>query len=284
MKIIDAHLHFSKCDSFDESALAAGHRNETDSLKAAFDECGIVLGIAMGEMGGERIDGVATPRLPNREQPPFLVHCAGLESCELSAKTMDRSLELFDAEFRKPECVGLKLYPGYNPVPLNDPLHDPYFELAKLHDLPVVIHTGELAGTRGLLKYSHPLNVDELAVKHPDVRFVMAHYGNPWIVDATAVAQKNPNVCLDLSGLAEGCSTTEEFLNRFHGHMEFIRHWLVYLNNFEKVMYGSDWPLINIPCYVGVIRSLIPEEYREQVFFRNACRIFPKAGERFRNL
>ena len=32
MKIIDAHLHFSKCDSFDESALAAGHRNETDSL------------------------------------------------------------------------------------------------------------------------------------------------------------------------------------------------------------------------------------------------------------
>ena len=47
-------------------------------------------------------------------------------------------------------------------------------------------------------------------------------------------------------------------------------------------MYGSDWPLINIPCYVGVIRSLIPEEFREQVFFENACRIFPKVGARLK--
>lgn len=282
MKIIDAHLHFSKCEGFDEVARVAGHCNEAENLKAAFDECGIVLGIAMGEMGGERIEGVATPRLPNCPQPPFLVHCAGLESCELSRETLDRSLELFDAEFRKPDSVGLKLYPGYNPVPLNDPLHEPYFALAAKYDLPVVIHTGELAGTRGLLRFSHPLNVDELAVKHPENRFVMAHYGNPWIVDATAVAQKNPNVYLDLSGLAEGNYTTDAYLKKFHGHMEHICHWLEYLDDFSKVMYGSDWPLINIPCYVGVIRSLIPEEFREQVFFENACRIFPKVGARLK--
>ncbi len=281
MRIIDAHLHFSKCDGFDELALSAGHRNDAESLKSAFDECGVVLAIAMGERGGERIEGVATPARPDNELPPFMVYCAGLHSRDLSSKTMDRSLELFDAEFRKPECVGLKLYPGYNPIPLTDPLHEPYFELAAKHDIPIVIHTGELAGNRGLLKYSHPLNVDELAVKHPDNRFVMAHYGNPWIIDATAVAQKNPNVFIDLSGLAEGNYTTEEFLNKFHGHIDYIRQWLVYLNRYDKVMYGTDWPLINIPCYIGVIKSLIPEEFQNMVFFDNACRVFRKIKAEF---
>ncbi len=283
MNIIDAHLHFSSCEGFDRSAEAAGHRNTAESLKAAFDARSIVLGIVMGEMGGERIDGTAAPRRPNRPLPTFLVYCAGLESRELNAKTLDRSLELFDAEFRKPDCVGLKLYPGYNPLPLNDPLLEPFLELAEHYDLPVVIHTGELAGTHGLLKYSHPLTVDELAVRHPGLRFVMAHYGNPWIVDATAVAQKNPNVYLDLSGFAEGNYTPEEFLAKYRLHMDYVRQWLVYLDNYSKVLYGTDWPLINIPCYVDVIRTLIPEEFQEQVFFSNACRVFPKAEAHLRN-
>ena len=282
MKIIDAHLHFSVCEGFDCSAEAAGHRNTAESLKGAFAARSIVLGIVMGEMGGERIDGVATPRLPNRPLPDFLVFCAGLESRELDPQTLDRSLELFETEFRKPDCVGLKLYPGYNTVPLNDPLHAPFLELAEQYDLPVVIHTGELAGTHGLLKFSHPLNVDELAVRHPDLRIVMAHYGNPWIVDATAVAQKNPNVYLDLSGFAEGNYTSQEFLKKYRLHLDYVRQWLVYLDHYEKVLYGSDWPLINIPSYVDGMQTLVPEEFREQVFFSNACRVFPKAAEHLR--
>ena len=145
-----------------------------------------------------------------------------------------------------------------------------------------MIHTGELAGTHGLLKFSHPLNVDELAVRHPDLRIVMAHYGNPWIVDATAVAQKNPNVYLDLSGFAEGNYTSQEFLKKYRLHLDYVRQWLVYLDHYEKVLYGSDWPLINIPSYVDGMQTLVPEEFREQVFFSNACRVFPKAAEHLR--
>ena len=283
MKIIDAHLHFSRCDHFDAIAAAAGHVNSAAHLEEVFLRENIVLAVAMGEMGGRREEGVCTPRLPNfsgmsgsGKLPSSLAFCAGVESAEIVPETLDRSLELYAECLKKKQCIGLKFYPGYNTVSLNDPRHDPYFELAERFDVPVVIHTGELAGNHGLLKYSHPLTVDEVACRFPRVRFVMAHYGNPWIVDATAVAAKDPNVFIDLSGLAEGNFTVEGFQSHFRGHLEQLRTWLVYLDSWDKVMYGSDWPLVNIPAYIGVIRSLVPEEFREAVFFENACRVFPK--------
>ena len=286
MKIIDAHFHYSKCGHFDRIAEAAGHVNSGAHLAEVYRRENIVLGIAMGEMGGERIKGVCTPRLPNftgMTEPgatcPPLAWCAGVESEEIRSETLSRSLELYAKALEDPHCVGLKFYPGYNEISLTDPRHDPYFDLAGRFDVPVVIHTGELSGHRGLLKYSHPLNVDEIACRFPKVRFVMAHYGNPWIVDATAVAMKNPNVYLDLSGLAEGNFTPEGFRAKFHGHLEQLRTWLAYLNDWDKVMYGSDWPLVNIPAYIEVIRGLVPEEYQEAVFSGNACRVFPKAGK-----
>ena len=278
MKIIDAHFHFSKCDHFDQIAAAAGHENTAEHLESTYRQTGIVLGIAMGEMGGRRIEGVCTPRMPGMTQPypSTVAWCAGIESAEISGDTLKQSLALFEEALKDRQCVGLKLYPGYNTVSLNDPRHDPYYELAERFDVPVVIHTGELSGHHGLLKYSHPLAVDEAAVRFPRVRFVMAHYGNPWIVDATAVAAKNPNVFLDLSGLAEGNFTSDWYQDHFRGHLEYIRNWLVYLNDWDKVMYGSDWPLVNISAYVEVIRNLIPEDVWEKVFFANACRVFPK--------
>src|SRR5436305_1360084 len=45
---------------------------------------------------------------------------------------------------------------------------------------------------------------EEMAVDHPNVRFVIAHVGNPWMADAAAVVYKNVNVWADLSGLVVG--------------------------------------------------------------------------------
>ena len=45
-----------------------------------------------------------------------------------------------------------------------------------------------------------------------DVQFVMCHFGNPWLMDAAAVVEKNENVAADLSGLLEGKFDIPEFL------------------------------------------------------------------------
>ena len=51
------------------------------------------------------------------------------------------------------------------------------------------------------------------------------------------------------------------------------------MGDYSRVMYGSDWPLVNIPLYIRMIGYIIPEEHYEKVFYENALRIFPKIKE-----
>ena len=69
---------------------------------------------------------------------------------------------------------------------------------------------GQTAGSRAYLKYSHPLTLDEAAVRHPDVNFVMCHFGNPWLLDAAAV-EKNENVMTDPPAFWRGRSISRSF-------------------------------------------------------------------------
>ena len=48
--------------------------------------------------------------------------------------------------------------------------------------MPVFFHTGDTYSPEAKLKFAHPLGVDEVAVDHPDVKFVLCHLGNPWTV------------------------------------------------------------------------------------------------------
>ena len=144
-------------------------------------------------------------------------------------------------------CCGIKLYPGYNHVYIYDSVYDPVYELAKRYDKPVAVHTGLTATANALLKYSHPLTLDEAAVKYPDVQFVMCHIGNPFLQDAIAVLEKNRNVAVDLSALLEGkIHDMNGFLKAKEGYISMLRDWLCYLNRYASVMFGTDWLLPKI--------------------------------------
>lgn len=286
MKIIDVHIHFSKHEGFTEIAREAGHENDAVHMREVFRENNIVMGIVMGAGVSENVPGICNPGLfdmfggvpgsENYEWQDFISYCCGVDSESITPENTEASLEAFERHLQRKECVGIKMYPGYNYVYLDDSRHDPFYDLARSYDVPVVIHTGDTAGTRGRLKYSHPLTVDDVAMKFPETRFVVAHCGNPWIIDAIEVTAKNPNVNIDLSGLAEGYFTSAWYCEHFKGYLEHLRTWLTYLDNYEKVMYGSDWPLVNVKSYAEVIASVIPGEHMENVFYRNALNVFPK--------
>ena len=169
--------------------------------------------------------------------------------------------------------MGIKIYAGYYHYHVWDEVYTPLYELARKHNLPVVIHQGDTFSEKGLLKYAHPLEIDELAMKFRDVNFVIAHFGDPWIMTAAEVAAKNKNVFIDLSGLIVGnAKDVEHFTNDdFKSH---IRRGLVYLDNYKKVMFGSDWPLVDLNSYIDFIKSLIPIEFHEDVFYSNAKKLF----------
>lgn len=284
MKIIDVHIHFGAGEGFDRAAEASGQLNSAEFLGRTLAACGVEKAIAMGTRRGDA-PAICAPQTPDLSgkldlerynQPDFIVYCCGVDSSTLPGCRLDESLAEFERHLRTSQCVGIKMYTGYNHLYPNDPIHHPFYELARAYDVPVVLHTGDTAGTRGLVKYSHPLAVDELAMAFPDVRFVMAHYGNPWIVDATEVAIKNPNVFIDLSGLAAGDFTVDGFLDDYRGYVEHLRTWMTYLSDYGKFMYGSDWPLVRIDTYIELIRRLTPEKYHPQIFYENARRVFTR--------
>ena len=273
MKIIDAHLHLFPPDPrTDAMARGVGHENSAAHLRQAYRELGIVHGVVMGNRSLE---------LPAHAYPGDLFHyCVGLDSLVLKrGEAVPEDLpDQVEAHLRREACCGIKLYPGYNRLWLTDPVYHPLYRLAERYDKPVAVHMGLTAHPRGQLKYSHPLALDDAAADFPRTRFVMCHFGNPFLEAATAVAEKNPNVAVDLSGLLEGRVDVAAYLQAQAGYVGLLRAWLTALDRWDSVMFGTDWPIVNLGEYIAFVRSLVPEEAWERVFFQNARRVYGLPG------
>jgi predicted TIM-barrel fold metal-dependent hydrolase len=169
------------------------------------------------------------------------------------------------------EIRGLKLYPGYQPFYPSDPSLEPVYAFAKEHRLPVMIHSGDTYSPGGKIKYSHPIHVDEVAVDHRDVNFVICHLGNPWVRDCMEVVYKNANVYTDFSGLVLG-----DFDDRFESYMlRQVQEMLAYGVQPEKCLYGTDWPLASMESYLDFMEQLqMPQKDRAMILYENAIRLF----------
>lgn len=266
MKIIDAHIHFCQEPYFDQIAELAGHENNSAHLREQYAAHNIVHGVIMGNRSLQLI---------GHTYPEYLSYCIGLDSTCFNIKELTEQAILIEKNLQRENCVGIKLYPGYNHFYVYDSLLDPFYQLAMQYKKPVAVHTGLTATSHAVLKYSHPLIIDEAAARYPQVQFVMCHIGNPWIVDAVAVMAKNENVSADLSGLLEGrIGSMPEFFAQKHGYINTLQSWMEYLGDYDRLLYGTDWPLANIANYIEFVAHMIPERHHDQVFFHNANRIY----------
>jgi uncharacterized protein len=176
------------------------------------------------------------------------------------------------ADFLRDGLVrGLKLYPGYEPFYPHDQRLRVVYDLAEEFDVPVMIHSGDTYSPTGRLKYAHPLEVDEVAVDHPNVKLVICHLGNPWLVDAMEVVYKNANVYADFSGLVLG-----SFTEAFEDYMEEqIKEVILYAGEPRKFLYGSDWPICSMKSYVEFVRQLeLPEKDLRMIMYENSRTLF----------
>lgn len=269
MKIIDAHLHlFPSEPHTDAMAQAVGHENSTEHLRTVYGELNMVHGVVMGNHSLE---------VGYHSYPADLFHyCVGLDSFLLEGgrRQIADLPDRVEAHLKRESCCGVKLYPGYNRIWLHDPIYQPIYQLAARYDKPVAVHMGLTAFPRAHLKYCHPMVLDETAADHKRTRFVMCHFGNPFLESAAAVVEKNPNVSTDLSGLLEGRVDLDDYFREQSGYVGLLKTWLTAIGQWDDVMYGTDWPIVNLEEYICFVQRLIPEQHWEQVFFRNANRIY----------
>ncbi len=173
-----------------------------------------------------------------------------------------------------------KCYLGYMPFGPEHEARRPYYELAKKYNLPVIFHTGDTYSRKALVKLAHPLRVDEVAVEYPQVRFVLAHLGNPWILDATEVIYKNNqfgegNVWADVSALFVDVQAEHYEQTGVLDDIKLkVRHAIAFTERPDRFMYASDWPLNHMNFYRDFVKDAVPEEHHEAIFHDNAKQLF----------
>lgn len=182
--------------------------------------------------------------------------------------------DLFSMEERIRDGVvkGIKLYPGYDQYAINDPSLESVFRIAAKYDVPVMIHTGDTYSRTAKVRMAHPLLVDDVAVDYPDVKFVMCHLGNPWFQDAAEVLYKNDNVFADISGLTLG-----DFSYEFERYVAMrLKEMITYMGDPGKqLLYGSDWPLVNMKPYLKFLNELkFKPEHLENIAWGTAAKLF----------
>ncbi len=272
-------MHFSNIESFHRTATERSTIDYSyEGLMKEYRSANVVLGIGMGvtevEQGGFPDAAAPTPMGLDmlKEEHANILYCAGVNPYILGQK----QLSDLEAELKKKQVVGIKIYLGYYPYYAYDKVYGPVYELAAAYSVPVVFHCGDTYSERGLLKYSHPLTLDEVAVQNRNVTFMMAHFGDPWVLDGAEVVYKNSNMYADLSGLIVGDKNEVKRISNTPHFYDHLRHAITFCDHYDKLLFGTDWPLVQVQPYIDFIKSFIPEEYHEDVFYHNALKVFPK--------
>lgn len=243
--IVDCHVHLN---NYHESERAPTHEN-LQRLEKAMEAAGVDHAVVLTSYTvNDARPGVDEVLGAIRDDPARFSLVAGLG---LTRPTVDWSH--LRRHLEAGEVRGLKLYPGYEYFYPHDTVCEPVYELAAEFDVPVMVHSGDTYAPAGKIKYSHPIHLDEAAVDHPDVTFVLCHLGNPWMTTAAEVVYKNDNVYADLSGLV-----TDGFDPAVEDQLtEKVQDLIDYLGEPGKLLFGTDWPIAPMADYVRFAEALL---------------------------
>ncbi|MCU0703445.1 MAG: amidohydrolase [Fimbriiglobus sp.] len=277
--MIDAHVHVVPPNLPGVGSLAGTLRMRPEAVAAALvaemKAARVSHAFAMGEWGTGDDDPLGIHRtLALADLVPGL---RPIGICCPKRGDLPDHLRRVEDELARGRVVALKCYLGYLHYEPAHPNYRRYYELAAHFNIPVVFHTGDTYSPEAKLKYAHPLGVDEVAVDHPKTKFVMAHLGNPWTVDAAEVIYKNLNVWADLSGLVvgDGLEPTEaEHFDTLNDIATRIRTAFRYAERPNRFLFGTDWPLIPIAPYREFVGQIIPPLHHPAVFEDNARVVF----------
>jgi uncharacterized protein len=140
---------------------------------------------------------------------------------------------------------GIKLMPMYAGFRPDDERLTPLWTYAARHALPVLLHTGTTFIAQAPLECTLPRHLDPVAIRHPEVKIIMAHLGHPYEGECIAVIRKHPNVYADISGL--------------HYRPFQLYHSLMLVQEYgqwDKLLFATDYPFTTVHSTIDGVRAL----------------------------
>lgn len=160
------------------------------------------------------------------------------------------------------QLKGVKLVPPVQKFDISDPQYDPLWKRMVDLNVPLWSHTGHQVSTGGsIAKFGHPMLIDELAMRHVDLRIIMGHMGTPWFWEAWSVTLRHPNVYVDISAHPD--------LYPFFPWDAFTKY-----NIENKVLFASDHPLCHWNRILPAIEALpISKGFKNRILGKNAAKL-----------
>ena len=118
------------------------------------------------------------------------------------------------------------------------------FAKAAALGIPIMWHHGTTFVRKAPLKYTQPWQVDEVAIRFPELRIIVAHMGHPGIGETVAVIRKHPHVYADISGLPP---RPWQFYNALMTAVEY--------GAAHKLLFGTDFPLFTAGETMAALRN-----------------------------
>jgi predicted TIM-barrel fold metal-dependent hydrolase len=136
----------------------------------------------------------------------------------------------------------LPMYAGFNPA---DERLEPLWQYAEKHRLPVLLHTGTTFVSQAPLEYTLPRLIEPVALRHPDVKIILAHLGHPYEGECVVTIRKHPNVYADISALHY-----RPF--QFYHSLMLVQEYGVW----DKVLFGTDYPFTTANATIDGLRKM----------------------------
>jgi uncharacterized protein len=140
---------------------------------------------------------------------------------------------------------GIKLLPMYAGFMPQDESLDPLWQYATDRRLPVLLHTGTTFISQAPLECTLPRHLDQVAMRFPECKIVMAHLGHPYEGECVAVIRKHPNVYADISAL---------YYRPFqlYQSLMLVQEYGVW----NKLLFGTDYPFTTVNGTIDGLRQL----------------------------
>ncbi|MBM4196262.1 MAG: amidohydrolase [Gammaproteobacteria bacterium] len=166
--------------------------------------------------------------------------------------------------------VGAHLYPHWCELAPDQALYYPYYAKCCELDIPIMMQVGHnlvYSRQRRLPSVGRPITLDRVAIDFPELKLIGIHIGIPWTDEMISMCWKHENVFMAGDAYAPK-----------HWPQAFVHYANTYGK--EKVLFGTDWPVIDPERAVREIAALGMRDDAHRLMMRdNALRVFRLPGK-----
>jgi len=166
----------------------------------------------------------------------------------------DRMMSELERAIGQLGFAAIKIYPLYGEIAMNDARWEPVYQFANDRGLAVISHTGSQPSVE-------PKLVMDVAPRFPRANFVVAHAGNLPAQRSQAItaARTFANVYIETCTTFRGPGVIEQLVDGAGA---------------DKVIYGSDMPLMDPRCQIGrIITAQLSEADKRMILGGNARKL-----------